>query len=221
MVVLGEVFPNFEAESTEGHIRFHDFIRGSWCILLAHPSDFTPVCTTEMGAAAKMAPALLRRGVKMACISCDPVSSHKTWIEDIRAYNGLGSGPFPFPIISDEERQLAKKLGMIDPDEPRFDNKPATARAVFIIGPDLRLKLSMLYPGTTGRNFAEIQRIMESLLVTAKHKVVTPEQWQVGEKCFVVPFLSMEEAKDMFPAGVQVHPVPSGKQYLRTTPMPN
>ncbi|XP_043241184.1 peroxiredoxin-6-like isoform X4 [Amphibalanus amphitrite] len=150
----------------------------SWCILLAHPSDFTPVCTTEMGAAAKMAPALLRRGVKMACISCDPVSSHKTWIEDIRAYNGLGSGPFPFPIISDEERQLAKKLGMIDPDEPRFDNKPATARAVFIIGPDLRLKLSMLYPGTTGRNFAEIQRIMESLLVTAKHKVVTPEQWQ-------------------------------------------
>ncbi|XP_037082970.1 peroxiredoxin-6-like [Pollicipes pollicipes] len=220
MVVLGEVFPNFEADSTEGRLKFHDWVGGSWCILMAHPSDFTPVCTTEMGAAAKLAPALLRRGVKMACISCDPVESHKAWIEDIKAYNGLGSNAFPFPIISDETRQLAKKFSMIDPNEPRFDNKPATARAVFIIGPDLRLRLSMLYPGTTGRNFAEIQRVMESLLVTAKHKVVTPEQWQVGEKCFVVPFLSATEANQAFPAGVHVHSVPSGKEYLRTTPMP-
>ncbi|KAF0303997.1 Peroxiredoxin-6 [Amphibalanus amphitrite] len=219
MVLLGEVFPNFEAETTEGPIKFHDWLGGSWGILFSHPADFTPVCTTELGAAAQLAPEFAKRGVKMIAVSCDPVQSHKDWIKDIEAYNHL-AGAFPYPIIADEERRLAVQLGMLDPDERTAEGLCLTARAVFVVGPDNRLKLSILYPATTGRNFHEILRAIDSLQLTAQKKVATPVNWKAGDKCMVLPSISEDDAKKLFPAGVEVHEVPSGKKYIRTTPQP-
>ncbi|XP_037078958.1 peroxiredoxin-6-like isoform X1 [Pollicipes pollicipes] len=220
MVLLGDVFPNFEADSTEGPVKFHDWLGDSWGILFSHPADFTPVCTTELGAAAQLAPEFAKRGVRMMAVSCDGVNSHKDWIKDIEAYNSLGAGRFPYPIIADEERHLAVQLGMLDPNERTADGLCLTARAVFVVGPDKKLKLSILYPATTGRNFHEILRVIDSLQLTAQKKVATPVNWKAGDKCMVLPSISEDDAKKLFPAGVEVIPVPSGKKYLRTTPQP-
>jgi 1-Cys peroxiredoxin 6 len=154
MVLLGDVFPNFTALTNEGEIAMHDYIDSSWCILFSHPHDFTPVCTTELARAAQLADEFQKRGVKMIALSCNDASMHCDWIKDIQAYGKLNTDKkFPYPIIDDKARKLAHQLGMIDPDEVDKDGMPLTARAVFIIGPDKKLKLSFLYPASTGRNF--------------------------------------------------------------------
>lgn len=170
MVNLGDTFPNFEADTTIGKIKFHDFIGDSWCILFSHPADYTPVCTTELGKCVELEPEFKKRGVKMIALSCDDVPSHEGWSKDIIDYVKCSSDKLPYPIISDKSRDLAVKLGMVDPAEKDNAGLPLTCRAVFIIGPDKKLKLSMLYPATTGRNFAEILRVIDSLQLTMNKK---------------------------------------------------
>jgi len=217
-VNLGDVLPNFEADTTIGHIKFHDWLSGGdkWAILFSHPKDYTPVCTTELGRVVQLEKEFVKRGVKLIALSCDSVSDHLDWSKDIQSYCG-SSGDFPYPIIADPDRRIAKELGMIDPDELDNQGIPLTCRAVFVIGPDKRLKLSMLYPATTGRNFHEILRAIDSLQLTARQKVATPVDWNPGDKCMVIPTLSPDEAKKLFP-NLEVKEVPSGKQYLRFTP---
>uniref|UniRef100_A0A674AYW5 Peroxiredoxin-6 n=1 Tax=Salmo trutta TaxID=8032 RepID=A0A674AYW5_SALTR len=181
-LLLGDVFPNFEAETTKGKIKFHDFLGDSWGILFSHPSDYTPVCTTELGRAAKLSDEFSRRDVKMIALSIDSLEDHHGWTKDILAYNNEESGcAFPFPIIADNQRELAVALGMLDPNEKDKDGMPLTARCVFVIGQDKKLKLSLLYPATTGRNFDEILRVVDSLQLTAKNRVATPADWQVSQ----------------------------------------
>nr|ACO15034.1 Peroxiredoxin-6 [Caligus clemensi] len=216
-LVLGSTVPDFKAESSEGPIQLHEYIKGSWAILFSHPADYTPVCPTELGAVEKYADQFKDRGVKLLALSCDSAESHKGWIEDIKAYNSLSS--FSYPILADPKREIAELYGMLDPVEKDAGGMPLTARAVFIIGPDAKLKLSLLYPATTGRNFDEIIRVLDSLKLTAEKKVATPANWKQGSSCMVLPSISPEEAKKLFPEH-QSHALPSGKNYLRTTPQP-
>ncbi|KAK8377404.1 hypothetical protein O3P69_013793 [Scylla paramamosain] len=218
MINLGDVFPNFSADSTEGPIKLHSYLGDKWGIIFSHPSDYTPVCTTELGTVAKMMPEFTKRNVKVMAISCDTVEDHLGWIKDVQAYNNL-TGDFPYPIIADPDRDLAVTLGMIDPDEKTASGMPLTCRAVFIVGPDKKLKLSILYPATTGRNFNEILRVIDSLQLTADKKVATPSGWCNGDNCMVLPSIPADEAKKMFPEHKVVQ-VPSGKEYIRTTPQP-
>lgn len=220
MVNLGDVFPDFKAESSMGEVHFHKDINDSWAILFSHPADYTPVCTTELGRVAQLASEFEKRGVKLFALSCDGAESHKGWIKDITHYTKF-KGQFPYPIIADEKRNLAVQLGMIDPDEKDAQGLPLTARAVFIIGPDKKLKLSILYPATTGRNFDEILRVIDSLQLTANNKVATPADWKPGTKCMVLPTVKQEDFLKLFPKGVkQVTDMPSGKGYMRLTPDP-
>ncbi|XP_069121730.1 peroxiredoxin-6-like [Argopecten irradians] len=216
MVNLGDVFPNFKADTTEGPIKFHDWQGDSWAILFSHPADFTPVCTTELAEVQKMTPEFKKRGVKLIALSCDDTESHKNWSKDVLAYGNCQGKELSFPIISDSNRDLAVQLGMVDPDEKDKAGLPLTCRAVFIIGPDHKLKLSFLYPATTGRNFAEIVRVVDSLQLTAVKKVATPVNWTPGGEVMVVPSLSPEDAKAMFPKH-EVKNVPSSKNYIRLT----
>jgi len=211
---LGDVMPNFEVDTTAGRIKFHDWLGGSWAILFSHPADYTPVCTTELSMAQKMAPEFEKRGVKMIALSVDTVSEHNGWIGDIKNYT---SGNFCYPIISDPNRDIAVQLGMIDPDEKDKAGMPVTARAVFIIGPDKKMKLSLLYPATTGRNFDEIIRVIDSLQLTAVKKVATPVNWKPGDEAMVIPPVKDEELATIFPKGVRKETVPSGKNYMRFT----
>lgn len=215
-LLLGDVFPNFEADTTAGRIKFHDFLGDSWGILFSHPKDFTPVCTTELGRAAKYSGEFEKRGVKMIALSIDSVEDHKNWSKDVMAFCGC-EGTLPYPIIADHNRELSVELGMLDPDERDSQGMALTARCVFVIGPDKKLKLSILYPATTGRNFDELLRVIDSLQLTAKKKVATPVDWKPGEKVMVIPSLSDEEAKALFPKGVTKKELPSGKGYLRFT----
>jgi len=213
---LGDELPNFEADTTIGHIKFHDWLHGSWAVLFSHPRDYTPVCTTELGRVVELEEEFTKRGVKLIALSCDTFEDHKLWTKDIQSFCG-SSGDFPYPIIADPNRVIAKNLGMIDPDELDTSGIPLTCRAVFVIGPDKRLKLSILYPATTGRNFSEILRAIDSLQLTVRQKVATPVDWQPGDRCMVIPSLSANDAKALFP-NIEVKEVPSGKQYLRFTP---
>jgi len=219
MVNLGDVFPNFAAETSEGKIQFHDWLGESWGILFSHPADYTPVCTTELGRVVKLVPEFQKRGCKLIALSCDSVEDHCGWGKDVMEYAGCGEGKLPFPIIADKDRTLAVQLGMVDPDERTAAGLALTARCVFVIGPDKKLKLSILYPATTGRNFNEILRVIDSLQLTATKKVATPVDWQNGDKCMVVPSLSNDEALKLFPQ-MEKRVVPSGKEYLRFTPQP-
>ncbi|XP_030258136.1 peroxiredoxin-6-like isoform X2 [Sparus aurata] len=221
-LLLGDVFPDFEAESTTGIIKLHEFLGDSWGILFSHPRDYTPVCTTELGRAARLSSEFSQRGVKMIALSVDCLEDHHGWTKDILAYNceDPASSSLPFPIIADCKRELAVALGMLDPDEKDKDGMPLTARCVFIIGPDKRLKLSLLYPATTGRNFDEILRVVDSLQLTAGKRVATPADWKPGECVMVPPSMSEEEAASLFPTGVYTKELPSGKKYLRYTPKP-
>lgn len=218
MVNLGDVFPNFSADSTIGPMKYHDYIGDGWGIVFSHPADYTPVCTTELGRVAQLTPEFTKRNCKLVAISCDSVEDHKGWIKDIQAYNNL-EGDFPYPIVADEKRELAVGLGMVDPDEKTAAGIPLTCRAVFIVGPDKKLKLSILYPATTGRNFNEVLRVLDSLQLTATKKVATPADWKDGGHCMVIPSISSDQAKTLFPDH-KVHDLPSKKQYLRTTPQP-
>jgi len=206
--------PNFEVDTTAGRIKFHDWLGGSWAILFSHPADYTPVCTTELSMAQKLAPEFQKRGVKMIALSVDTVSEHNGWIKDIKNYT---NDSFCYPIISDPNRDIAVQLGMIDPDEKDKAGMPVTARAVFIIGPDKKMKLSLLYPATTGRNFDEIIRVIDSLQLTAVKKVATPVNWKPGDEAMVIPPVKDEELATIFPKGVRKETVPSGKNYMRFT----
>jgi alkyl hydroperoxide reductase subunit AhpC len=206
---LGDVAPNFSATTTEGPIDFHKWLGNSWGVLFSHPADFTPVCTTELGAVARIKAELDKRNVKAIAISVDPLDSHQEWIKDI---NETQVCTMNFPIIADENRQVASAYDMI---HPNADDK-ATVRSVFIIGPDKKIKLTLTYPASTGRNFAEILRVIDSLQLTAKHKVATPANWRKGEECIVSPAVSDGDAQKLFPKGVR-----KVKQYLRYTPQPN
>nr|ADN06076.1 peroxiredoxin 6 [Cristaria plicata] len=216
---LGVEFPNFTAETSKGKITFHDWIGKSWAILFSHPADYTPVCTTELARVSSLLPEFEKRNVKVIALSCNDVESHIGWSEDVQDYAGQ-KGDLPYPIIADPKRELAVKFGMLDPDEKDKEGLALTCRAVFIIGSDKKLKLSMLYPATTGRNFDEILRVVDSLQLTMNKKVATPADWKSGGKCMVLPTVKAEEIPTLFPKGVEVRAVPSGKEYLRFTPQP-
>ncbi len=206
---LGDVAPNFTAPTTEGMIEFHRWLGDSWGVLFSHPADFTPVCTTELGTVAKIKAEFEKRNVKVMAVSVDPLEKHHGWIADI---NETQAVTMNFPVIADEKRQVATAYDMI---HPNADDK-ATVRSVFIIGPDKKIKLTLTYPASTGRNFAEILRVIDSLQLTAKHKLATPADWQQGQDCIVVPAVSDADAEKMFPKGVR-----KVKPYLRYTPQPN
>ena len=205
---LGDVAPNFTAPTTEGMIEFHRWLGDSWGVLFSHPADFTPVCTTELGTVAKIKAEFEKRNVKVIAVSVDPLEKHHDWIKDI---NETQTVTMNFPVIADEKRQVATAYDMI---HPNADDK-ATVRSVFIIGPDKKIKLTLTYPASTGRNFTEILRVIDSLQLTAKHKVATPADWKQGQDCIVVPAVSDADAEKLFPKGVR-----KVKPYLRYTPQP-
>ncbi|XP_078050874.1 peroxiredoxin 6a [Augochlora pura] len=219
MVLLGETFPNFEADTQTGRINFYDWLGDSWGILFSHPNDFTPVCTTELARVAKLMPEFNRLGVKVIGLSCNSVESHRKWIEDIKSYGQIKVDEFPYPIIEDESRKLATSLGMLDPAEVDGHGIPMSARAVFIIDPVKKMRLSILYPATTGRNFDEILRVIESLQLTEKYKVATPADWKNGEDVMIQPSVTEKEAKTLYD-NIETLTLPSGKTYLRIVPQP-
>jgi len=206
---LGDIAPNFNADTTEGTIDFHQWLGEGWGVLFSHPADFTPVCTTELGTVARIKDQFAQRNVKVLAVSVDPIDSHYGWIKDI---NETQACSMNFPIIADPNRAVATAYDMI---HPNADDK-ATVRSVFIIGPDKKIKLTLTYPASTGRNFAEILRVIDSLQLTAKHRVATPADWQHGQDCIVTPAVSDDEAAKLFPKGVR-----KIKPYLRYTPQPN
>jgi len=214
---LGDSFPDFMCRTTDGEFMFHEWQGDSFAILFSHPADYTPVCTTELARAAQLHSKFLGKGVKLIALSCDTVESHRGWIKDIEAFGELPEGPFPYPIIADEKREIAIQLGMLDPKDKDKAGLPLTCRAVFLVGPDKKLRLSILYPATTGRNFDEILRATDSVLVTETRKVATPAGWQKGTPCMVLPGVTDEEIPNLFPTGIREIKVPSGKNYMRTT----
>ena len=214
---IGDVTPDFEAETTEGRIRFHDWIGDSWVVLFSHPKDFTPVCTTELGQAAKLKPEFDKRNTKLIGLSVDSVDDHKRWVQDIA--DATGQAP-NYPLIGDSDLKVAKLYGMIHPNasgsaQGRTAVDNATVRAVFIIGPDKKVKLTLTYPMTTGRNFNEILRALDALQINAKHNVATPADWQQGQDVIIPTSVSDEQAKQKFPGGWK-----TVKPYLRVTPQP-
>lgn len=216
---LGDVFPNADVETTKGNFKLHDYIGDGWLLFFSHPADFTPVCTTELGTLIKLLPEFEKRKAKVIALSCDDVASHNAWSKDVNAQAGCSDDALPYPIIADNKRELAVALGMIDPLEKDAAGLPLTARAVFIVSPDKKLKLSILYPATTGRNFDEVLRVLDSLQLTLNKKVATPANWRNGGECMVLPSVSKDDAAKLFPQH-RVAEVPSGKQYLRFTPQP-
>ncbi|ATQ41010.1 peroxiredoxin [Caulobacter mirabilis] len=214
---LNQIAPDFEALTTEGPIRFHDWADGVWVVLFSHPKDFTPVCTTELGTVARLKPEFDKRGVKVIGLSVDPVENHGRWADDIEETQGARVN---FPMIGDTDLAVSKLYGMLPHDagetsEGRTAANNATVRNVFIIGPDKAIKLILVYPMTTGRNFDEILRVIDSMQLTAAHKVATPADWKRGEDVIIVPAVSDEDAKGLFPNGWTTH-----KPYLRTTKQP-
>jgi alkyl hydroperoxide reductase subunit AhpC len=206
---LGDEAPNFTAETTEGKLDFHKWLGTSWGILFSHPRDFTPVCTTELGAVAKMKPEFDQRNVKVIAVSVDALDSHQGWIGDI---NETQKTTMNFPVIADPDRNVAKLYDMIHPNA----DDTFTVRSVFIIGPDKKVKLTLTYPASTGRNFLELLRVIDSLQLTAKHKVATPANWVDGEDCIISPAVKDEDIAANFPKGhTRIKP------YLRYTPQPN
>jgi thioredoxin-dependent peroxiredoxin len=206
---LGDEAPNFTAETTEGTVNFHEWLGNGWGILFSHPKDFTPVCTTELGTMAKLTPEFKKRNVKILAISVDPIDSHKGWVKDI---NETQNCTVSYPIIADPEKKVAQLYDMIHPNA--LDNM--TVRSVFIIGPDKKIKLMLTYPASTGRNFDELLRVVDSLQLTAQYKVATPANWKHGEDCIITPAVSDADAKNLFPKGWK-----AVKPYLRLTPQPN
>jgi thioredoxin-dependent peroxiredoxin len=206
---LGDEAPNFNAVTTEGPVDFHQWLGGGWGVLFSHPADYTPVCTTELGMASKLKPEFDKRGVKVCAVSVDPIESHHGWIKDI---NDTQCTTMNFPIIADPDRKVSELYDMIHPNA----DATATVRSVFIIGPDKKVKLMITYPASTGRNFHEILRVIDSLQLTAKFKVATPANWQDGEDCIITPAVKDADVPALFPKGSR-----TVKPYLRYTPQPN
>ncbi|SFK45210.1 peroxiredoxin [Methylocapsa palsarum] len=205
---LGDIAPDFEADTTEGRIRFHDWAAGSWIVLFSHPKNFTPVCTTELGYTAKLKPEFDKRNVKVIGISVDPLASHEKWADDIKETQGHALN---FPLIADPDRKVADLYGMIHPNA----SDTLTVRSVFVIGPDKKIKLTLTYPASTGRNFDEILRVIDSLQLTSKHQVATPVNWKHGEDVIIVPAVSDEDARKKYPEGWKAL-----RPYLRIVPQP-
>jgi alkyl hydroperoxide reductase subunit AhpC len=206
---LGDEAPDFTAQTTQGEIRFHEWLGDSWGVLFSHPKDYTPVCTTELGMVAKLKDEFDKRNVKVIGLSVDPLDSHVGWEKDIEETQGTAVN---FPMIADPDRKVSDLYGMIHPNAS--DTFPV--RSGVVIGPDKKVKLTLTYPASTGRNFAEILRVIDSLQLTSKYSVATPVNWRDGDDCIIVPAISDEEAKEKFPAGWK-----AVKPYLRITPQPN
>ncbi|MEO8413926.1 MAG: peroxiredoxin [Ginsengibacter sp.] len=206
---LGDTAPDFTAETTEGKINFYEFLGDSWGVLFSHPADYTPVCTTELGRTASLKKEFEKRNVKVLAVSVDPLDKHMGWKNDI---NETQNCTVDFPIIADEDKTVANLYGMLHPNA----SATATVRSLFIIGPDKKVKLMIVYPASTGRNFNEVLRVIDSLQLTADYSVATPADWKEGEDVIIVPSVSTEEAIKKFPKGVTVV-----KPYLRYTPQPN
>ncbi|MEO6282864.1 MAG: peroxiredoxin [Dyadobacter sp.] len=206
---LGDIAPDFEANTTQGIIKFHEWLGDSWGLLFSHPADFTPVCTTELGKTALLKGEFEKRNVKVIAVSVDDIDSHHRWIPDI---NEVNNTEVNFPIIADEGRKVAQLYDMIHPNA----SEKATVRSVFIVGPDKKVKLTLTYPASTGRNFNEILRVVDSLQLTANYSVATPADWKDGEDVIVVPAVSTEDAQKKFTKGLNIV-----KPYLRYTPQPN
>jgi alkyl hydroperoxide reductase subunit AhpC len=206
---LGDVAPNFKAQTTEGEIDFHEYLGNSWGILFSHPADYTPVCTTELGRTALLKEEFAKRNVKVLAVSVDPLDKHLGWRNDI---NETQNCQVEFPIIADEHREVAELYDMIHPNA----NATQTVRSLFVIGPDKTIKLMITYPASTGRNFFEVLRVIDSLQLTSKHSVSTPADWKQGEDVIVGTAISTEDAVKKFPKGVKVV-----KPYLRYTPVPD
>ena len=206
---LGDTAPDFTQDSTEGPIHFHQYIEGKWAVLFSHPKNFTPVCTTELGEVARLKREFDQRGVRVLGLSVDPLQEHRAWSKDIEETQGTALN---FPLLADADRKVSGLYGMI---HPNADNT-LTVRSVFIIGPDKKIKLTLTYPASTGRNFDEILRVIDSLQLTANYKVATPVNWKHGDDCIIVPAVSDAEADQAFPKGYT-----RVKPYLRVTPQPN
>jgi alkyl hydroperoxide reductase subunit AhpC len=215
---IGSVAPDFGAETTEGRIRFHDWIGSSWCVLFSHPKDFTPVCTTELGYMAKIKPEFERRNVKIIGFSVDAVGNHARWADDIRETQGHAPN---YPMIGDPELEIAKLYGMLPAStaggsDGRTPADNQTVRNVFVIGPDKKIKLILVYPMTTGRNFDEVLRVIDSLQLTATHRVATPVNWKQGEDVIIAGSVPDDEARQIYPQGWQ-----APKPYIRIVPQPS
>jgi thioredoxin-dependent peroxiredoxin len=215
---LGDVVPDFEAQTTEGPIKFHDWVDGSWAVLFSHPKDFTPVCTTELGYMAQAKPEFDRRGVKIIGLSVDALDNHEAWAKDIEETQGAAPN---YPIISDSDLAISKLYGMLPAEaagevsqRTPVDNQ--TVRNVFVIAPDKTLKLVLVYPMTTGRNFDEVLRVIDSLQLTAKHKVATPVNWKQGEKVIISSAVSNDQAREAYPDGWE-----EPRPYIRIVPQPS
>jgi alkyl hydroperoxide reductase subunit AhpC len=214
---LGETAPDFEAETTQGRIRFHEWLGDSWAVLFSHPKDFTPVCTTELGYMARIKPEFDRRGVKIIGLSVDPVDRHAKWAEDIKETQGVAPN---FPMIGDPDLKISKLYGMLPASttggsEGRSPADNQTVRNVFVVGPDKKIKLVLVYPMTTGRNFDEVLRVIDSLQLTAKHRVATPVNWKEGDDVIIAGSVSDEEAKTIYPDGWK-----APRPYLRIVKQP-
>lgn len=214
---LGQIAPDFEADTTDGHIKFHEWIGDSWVVFFSHPKDFTPVCTTELGYMAKMKPEFDRRHTKLIGLSVDPIDRHAKWADDIRETQGTAPN---YPMIGDPTLAVSKLYGMLPADagescEGRTAADNMTVRNVFIIGPDKKIKLILVYPMTTGRNFDEVLRVLDSLQLTAKHRVATPVNWQLGQDVIIAGSVSDDEAKTIYPDGWK-----APRPYLRIVPQP-
>jgi thioredoxin-dependent peroxiredoxin len=214
---IGSQAPDFEADTTQGRIRFHDWLGDSWGVLFSHPKDFTPVCTTELGYLAKLQPEFDKRNTKIIGLSVDPVEDHNRWLKDVE---GHGGAKVHYPIIADHDLNVAKKYDMLEADagdtsQGRTAATNQTVRTVFIIGPDKLIKAMLIYPMASGRNFDEVLRLLDSIQLTAKHKVATPVNWKHGEDCIIVPSVSDEDARTQFPGGWT-----SDLPYLRRVPHP-
>jgi alkyl hydroperoxide reductase subunit AhpC len=207
-VRLGDIAPDFEADTTEGHLKFHEWLGDSWGVLFSHPKDFTPVCTTELGTVARLKPEFDKRNTKVIGLSVDPIDSHAGWAKDIEETQGTALN---FPLIGDSDRKVADLYDMIHPNA----NDTLTVRSVFIVGPDKKVKLTLTYPASTGRNFDELLRVIDSLQLTAKHKVATPADWKQGNDVIIGSAVTDEEAKELFPDGWT-----TVKPYLRVLPQP-
>ncbi len=205
---IADTVPDFNAETTEGPVSFHQWIGDNWAVLFSHPKDFTPVCTTELGEVARLKPEFEKRGVKVIGLSVDPADSHKLWAKDIEETQGQALN---FPLIADQDRKVSDLYDMIHPNA----SETFTVRSVFIIGPDKKVKATFTYPASSGRNFDEILRLIDSLQLTAKYSVATPVNWKQGEDCIIVPAVSDEAAKEKFPGGWKTL-----KPYLRIVPQP-
>ena len=206
---LGDTAPDFTAKTTEGEINFHEWIGDSWAVLFSHPKDYTPVCTTELGMAARLKPEFDKRNTKIIGLSVDPLDSHEGWAKDIEETQGA---KLNFPMIADSDRKVSDLYDMIHPNA----SDTFTVRSVFVIDPNKKVKLTLTYPASTGRNFDELLRVIDSLQLTADYSVATPANWKDGDDCIIVPAVSDEDAKEKFPAGFR-----TVKPYLRLTPQPN